>query len=443
MYLSFTRLPLRTRFLAAMGLAFIPLIVVALGSGAFLDHSAAALNRIVEQPVYKLQTTSRLQNQIRKAHSLVRDFSATPRFALRTEFADGAQSIEEIFVEILAKPFLDAQEYALLANARREWKEGLVLANVIFSSDTPKAALIQLDQRVNQIMFTLDQMHDAYYGEINAQRARINESERYFLLIISVMVGLGLLIAVAGAIWLARSVLLPLREFEKGVAHFSNENLSYRLELDNQDEIGRLARDFNTMAERLLAHRNELEELSIRDGLTGLYNRRELEKRLDQEAQRSRRYHRPLSLLLLDLDHFKNVNDKYGHQAGDEVLITVSDLVQLNVRPVDVVCRYGGEELAVILPETDEPGACAVAERIRSTVEESITTTPRGDMVHVTVSIGVATFPSHGETVTTLIHAVDQALYAAKREGRNLVRIIDRSSGADGDVILRTVSRPR
>lgn len=126
--------------------------------------------------------------------------------------------------------------------------------------------------------------------------------------------------------------------------------------------------------------------------------------------------------MMLDIDHFKNVNDQYGHQAGDDVLITVTDLIQLHMRPVDVVCRYGGEELAVILPETDEVGARTVAERVRATVADSITTTPQGDMVHVTVSIGIATFPRDGDTASGLIHAADTALYVAKQEGRNLVR---------------------
>src|SRR3970040_2135025 len=108
----------------------------------------------------------------------------------------------------------------------------MVLANVVFSSDASKATLFQLDQRVNLIMFMLEQMYETFYGEISAQRTQINESEKGFLLIISATVGLGLLIALVGAAWLARSVLVPLREFEKGVAHFSNENLSYRLTLN-------------------------------------------------------------------------------------------------------------------------------------------------------------------------------------------------------------------
>lgn len=417
-----TSLSLRNRFLVAMGIVFVPLVVVALGSGIFLEHAASALNQVVEQPVYKLQATSRLQNQIRKTYALARDFADTQRFAQRTQFESEAALVETLFAEILSKPFLGSQEHSLLTGARRDWNESMVLANTIFSTSASKAALYQLDQRVNQIMFTLDQAHDVHYSEIGAQRAMINASEHRHRTIIVIAVGLGLLMAVIGAILLARSVLRPLREFEKGMAHFSNDDLSYRLPLQNQDEIGRLAREFNAMAEKLMQHQHKLEELSVRDGLTGLYNRRELEKRLHEEVQRARRYRRPLSVIMLDIDHFKNVNDRHGHQAGDEVLITVADLIQLNVRPVDMVCRYGGEELAVILPETDEQGTHMVAERIRGTVEDSITATPQGDMVHVTVSIGFATFPRHGDTAAGLIHAADQALYAAKQEGRNLVR---------------------
>lgn len=417
----FPKLSLRARFLIAMGIMFFP-VVVAIGASLFLQHSVSALNRIVEQPIYILQTTSRLQNQIRGTSALAKDYAVTPRFALRAQFNVEAVGVEAIFTEILSKPFLSSKEYSLLASAQREWKDSLTLADVIFSSKTPKATLNQFDQRVNQIMLQLDQAYEAYYTEIGTQRAQADESEKRYLLVISVSVGLGLLIAIIGAVWLNRSVLMPLRKFEKGMANFSQDNLSYRLPLDTQDEIGHLACEFNAMAERLMQHQHKLEELSTRDSLTGLYNRRELEKRLHEETQRVRRYQHQLSVMMLDIDHFKNVNDQYGHQAGDEVLITVTDLIQLHMRPVDVVCRYGGEELAVILPETDEVGARTVAERVRATVADSITTTPQGDMVHVTVSIGIATFPRDGDTASGLIHAADTALYVAKQEGRNLVR---------------------
>ncbi len=419
---AFTNLSLRTRFLVAMGIVFIPLAVVVLSSGVFLKHAADAFSRVVEEPVYKLRTTSRLQNQIRSAYALVKNYTSTPRYVLREQFESEAQATEDLFVEILAKPFLEPQEYTLLANARREWRDSIVLANLIFASNTPKAALYQMDQRVNQIMFTLDQIYDAYYSEISAQRSQINETESRILLIIAAAVGFGLISAVAGALWLARSVLVPLREFEKGMSHFANDNLSYRLNLNNDNEIGRLARDFNTMAERLMEHKVRLEELSSHDGLTGLYNRREFENRLREEVQRARRYSKSLSVMMLDLDHFKSINDRYGHQAGDEALIAVADLIRLNARPMDVVCRYGGEELAVILPETDGSGAGIVAERVRAAVAESLTTTAQGDEIQVTVSIGFATFPQDGDTGAELVRAADKALYAAKQGGRNLVR---------------------
>ena len=419
---SFTNLSLRTRLLAAMGVVFIPLVVVAIGSGVFLQHAAEQFNRLTEQPVYKLQTTSRLQNQIRSAYALVENHAGASRTALRAQFASEARDVENIFVEILAKPFVGPREYTLLANARQEWKDSLALFKLVLAPDAPKAALSRLDQRVNRILSTLDRIYSVYYGEISAQGAQVNEAQNRFLLIIAAAIGLGLVSAVAGAMWLARSVLVPLREFEKGMTHFANDNLTYRLDLNHNDEIGRLARDFNTMAESLMEHKTRLEELSSRDGLTGLYNRREFEDRLREETQRARRYGKPLSVMLLDIDHFKEVNDRYGHQAGDETLIAVADLIRLSARPMDAVCRYGGEELAVILPETDASGAGIVAERIRASVAESLTVTPQGDEIQVTVSIGVAAFPRDGDTGPGLVKAADEALYAAKQEGRNLVR---------------------
>ncbi len=405
-----------------MGVVFIPLMVVGLGSAVFLQQTANALNQAVEQPVYKLQTTSRLQNQIRKAFALVKDFAGAPSYAKRSQFESDAKAVEEIFVEILAKPFLAPQEYALLNQARREWRDSVALTKLILSSQAPKTALYQLDQRANQIMFTLDQIYAAYYSEIGTQRALNNEAQSHFLMIIGAAIGFGLISAMIGAVWLARSVLVPLREFEKGMTHFANDNLSYRLVLNNQDELGQLAREFNAMAERLMSNQHKLEELSVRDGLTGLYNRREFEKRLNEEVHRARRYDEAFTVLMLDIDHFKDVNDRHGHQAGDEALVTVADLIRLNVRPVDVICRYGGEELAVILPETDANGARIVAERIRGNIADSLITTLQGYTIHVTVSIGLATFPRDGDSGTSLISAADQALYAAKQDGRNRVR---------------------
>jgi len=170
------------------------------------------------------------------------------------------------------------------------------------------------------------------------------------------------------------------------------------------------------------ADNHRLEALAQTDPLTGLVNRRALTIRLVSEMERVRRYNAPLAMLLLDLDHFKLVNDTYGHLAGDDVLMGVASLLQRAVRAVDLVARYGGEEFVIVLPETGKQGAIAFAERVRDRIAtHRFKISPRQD-VRITGSIGVATYPSAGlESVEDFFRAADLALYRAKGSGRNLV----------------------
>lgn len=170
------------------------------------------------------------------------------------------------------------------------------------------------------------------------------------------------------------------------------------------------------------ADNHRLEALAQTDPLTQLVNRRALTVRLLTEMERVRRYNAPLSLLLLDLDHFKLVNDTYGHLAGDDVLFGVATLLQRAARTVDTVARYGGEEFVMVLPETGKQGAIAFAERVRERLASHRFAISGRDEIHITGSIGVATYPSPGlESVEDLIRAADSALYRAKGSGRNLV----------------------
>ncbi len=141
-----------------------------------------------------------------------------------------------------------------------------------------------------------------------------------------------------------------------------------------------------------------------------------------KEIERAARFGRPLALLMLDLDHFKRVNDTYGHQRGDEVLVELAGRIKLVVRDVDTVARYGGEEIVVILPETDVEGAAQLADRICAVVRD----TPFRD-VPLTVSAGAAVFPHHGLSASVLLSRADEALYEAKRGGRDQWRL---SAGA-------------
>ncbi len=159
-------------------------------------------------------------------------------------------------------------------------------------------------------------------------------------------------------------------------------------------------------------------QLATTDGMTGLFNHRYFQEALGREISRSRRYGAPVSLLYMDIDHFKIFNDTYGHQVGDEVLKLVSRAIRRNLRDSDVACRYGGEELVAILPDTDLQGAYIAGEKIRQAIE-NLSFPVDSKRVTVTISIGVATYPLNAGDKASLIEASDHALYIAKEGGRN------------------------
>ncbi len=168
-----------------------------------------------------------------------------------------------------------------------------------------------------------------------------------------------------------------------------------------------------------------LEHEAITDPLMDIYNRRHLNRKLEEEVARADRYQTPLSLLLLDIDHFKRVNDTYGHDLGDRVLRCIGAHLKRSVRRSDVLGRFGGEELLLILPQTGRHKARQLAEKLRRGIEGAQLLTPKetpdGTPLHCTVSIGVTSYEAYVDTPQRLLKSVDEALYRAKAEGRNRV----------------------
>lgn len=230
-------------------------------------------------------------------------------------------------------------------------------------------------------------------------------------IVAALLVGLGSLAYVLGLL-----IVRPLDRLARGAAEVAAGDLAVDLPVTGGGEVGYLTEIFNHMVARLRESHRELEQLSVTDSLTKLYNRRHLMETLANEIQRCRRHKRVVTVLMADVDEFKKYNDAFGHIAGDQVLTRVASVLRASTREVDCVARYGGEEFVLILPETKMQEAVEVVERIRTHLAQE-----ELGQGAITLSIGIAEFPTHGDSPESIIASADAAMYQAKHAGRNRV----------------------
>lgn len=248
-----------------------------------------------------------------------------------------------------------------------------------------------------------------------------------------IVVGISILIVASIAIALGHSIVTPLQRLINATGQIVHGNLDIPITVVRQkDEVGKLAQMFNLMTEKLRQSHSEilaankamqqqnklLEKLSITDGLTGLYNRNKLNHIIQDQLSRFQRNQRDFAVLMIDVDYFKELNDKHGHVAGDEILATIAQCIMQSIRSIDFAARYGGDEFIVIQTETTAKEALITAERIRSKVSE-IHCKAINETINVTLSIGIIQSEIKDKSPTTLIARVDSALYKAKHAGRN------------------------
>ena len=213
-------------------------------------------------------------------------------------------------------------------------------------------------------------------------------------------------------------VCLPLVSFGENMGLLACATSQKKAFLANDIQALESVADILATATQNARYVDRVRQLAYRDGLTGVFNRRYFESRLVDEVTRAARYGGGVSVLMVDLDHFKKINDDFGHMLGDDVLRAVSAIFVRQLRKVDVVCRYGGEEFAVVLPATHGASAATVADKLRRVVANAEFP---GVPYPVTVSVGVAEFPANGITRDDVVRAADAALYAAKEAGRNQI----------------------
>ncbi|MCW9088731.1 MAG: diguanylate cyclase [Gammaproteobacteria bacterium] len=419
------RLSVRHRIILSLVLMVVPLLLLA-ASGYLLFHRLALdFDATVRQVSDETHHITRLQRLMAQAPLALHD----SLHHLHSDEASGA------FPELAARidsAFADAHgtdltlfgASASLNETATLWREATRLYGRLATlpdpvGDTAHERLRALLEAAEQ---KLNRLHDTLQRSIETKTKETATTRRQVEWLIIAMTGVALLIVLAIGLPMAHSILAPLKGLEACAAAFTAGHLDQRIDVTADDELARLANSFNQMAEQLQADQQRLEQLANFDGLTGLHNKHNFLEYLRGELERAARYRRDFSLLMVDIDHFKRVNDTYGHLTGDAVLRQVAKTITECARENDVVGRYGGEEIIVLLPETRADGALVFAERLRQQVMEQRTASEGGDeQVQVTVSVGVACCPTDAGDETALIAAADKALYQAKESGRNRV----------------------
>ena len=280
----------------------------------------------------------------------------------------------------------------------------------------------KLVDRVPGFVLAADRGVSAYEEDVLSKLGRVRRIQLALLAGLAAGAAMVMLVVV-------RWILRPLGLVMTGMRQMTEGRLNLSIPVGDGDEISQLAEGFNTMAANLASRTAELERasedlrvLAVTDGLTGLYNHRHFLEAFASEAERSRRYNAPLAVLMIDIDHFKEYNDQNGHLAGDRALAQVAQVISAVARSVDVVCRYGGEEFAAILPNTGLQDAGNVAEKMRASVEAChFDGEPSVPGTRLTVSVGYAAIASASTDWLRILQEADQALYRAKADGRNRV----------------------
>lgn len=421
----FPKASFQTKLIIAMALMLLLIVAGAVSSIYLVQPINSALHKVVDVSLYDFKAIAELQKMTIHIEEPVHHYLLYGDTEERETLAGLVQQIELTFSRVQIRS-TSLEEQELLFQSRRQWQKVSNAAKEIMTLEPnrPEATaskMVSFHQDESLLANLLERLHDLLLEDAY-------EQERKAVAVAADMLNLAIMASVAGVViaaiatvLLIYSVLTPIRRLKQGAEHFGRGDLTHRVPVVSRDEFGELAKAFNAMAEQLEKDQAMLEEMATHDGLTGLYNHREFQRLLQAELERSQRYKHPLSLLMLDIDHFKRVNDTYGHQSGDMVLRTLADQLRNGIRKVDYAARYGGEEFAIVLPEMIASDALLVAERLRQSIAAQPVTIEQGQIITITISIGVATFPDDADSKDKLIAAADKALYAAKAAGRNRV----------------------
>jgi len=418
---------LRIRLRIIIALVLLPLLFLNSGIFYFLYQGIGEYDNALDETIEKLIPLSELAFLVVQAPMPANDYLLHHRKSERSNFQLIQKEVDRGFDRVI-KIYQDEEKILkILQTARSKWEEGKVISLDILldknADDRPGEieAMESLDELLSHVGFTLSSIRSDLLTS-TLQRYKIanliGEKMPYvaltFFLTSITLIG-------SGVYYLYVSVSRPIKSLHVGAQLFRQGEFQHRIRKWSDDELGQLVDTLNKMAEKIVEDRQELNRLATTDPLTGLVNQRQFWQTLERELSRLGRTGGALTLITFDLDHFKSVNDRYGHSAGDQVLVETAKRMGDCLRPVDILARYGGEEMVAILPDTDCTGAMDAAERVRLVIQNNPVHLADGTSISVTVSAGVTTTRNSQDTAKALFDRADLALYGAKESGRNCV----------------------
>jgi len=428
---SWRRASLAHRLRWAMLAMLLPVVAVVASGMASFRSSIVALEQFREETVEEASVIEELRGRLTSAddmgEDLVEELVETGKPASSEEFSALSQRIDADFDDLAT---MDADtERRLVVEARDAWNGAFdALGSITQPSDESVDDLLDpFHDDIDVASSVLADLH-SYQGMQVANEIRaLREREQTQLLTAAGVLATGLLLAGLLAWRLRRSITGPLHELEAAADTFGADDFAHRVVVKGDDELTRLGRAFNSMAAKLQKSRTELEHHALHDGLTGLPNRVLFMERLEHALARAHRPQSSVSVLYVDLDDFKTVNDTLGHEAGDRLLIVCAERLRTCVRAEDTVARLGGDEFGILLEDTAE-NAAATAERITRAFRD-VWPVATGQ-VAVKASVGVATLDGEGE-VDLLLRQADAAMYAAKARGKGTWQTFGRDLHTD------------
>lgn len=424
--LSLANTGLDRRLVLGLGLMLVPLVLASVLGLGLLHSAGTAFTRASDEAARDVAVAIQASDGLEPTGDAPGDFVDRPNRESVAEFRAAAKDADAGFAALVARGYDDPRERELVERATRSWERARNYVFGLFDASpapAPDAAGRFYDEE-GEADEALAALVKASLAERHVdQDAVVSRRQRELLFMISLLLA-SCALAVGVARWVRRSVALPLRELRAAARRFGAGNLSYEVSLDaSGNEFAQVAEAFNDMATELRGSQAELAHQALHDGLSGLANRTLLYDRAEHALARGARDAESVSILFVDLDDFKSVNDSLGHAAGDALLVDVARRLDQTVRAVDTVARLGGDEFAVLLEGAGPEEAAGAAQRIIAVLAPPFDVGGRD--VPVRVSIGAATSEPGSIDAADLLRKADIAMYRAKEEEPGGYRVFD------------------